>query len=185
VPGHAAALVSAALADPSAVVRRAAARALAQLGPADGWPLVAGALADGDPAVLAFAAAAAADLDCLDARPRLAELARDAAPQVALAALDALSVLDGLDDEVLARAAAPGDPEVLKRVLTLAADRPAVVALAQASLAHPRWDVRVAAGQVLVVSGGPAGLAAVRAAAAREPDASAREALEGLGGGAP
>jgi HEAT repeat protein len=51
------------------------------------------------------------------------------------------------------------------------------VAVAEAVLAHPRWDVRAAAARVLGASGGAANLAAVRAALRDEQDPVARAAL--------
>jgi HEAT repeat protein len=167
--------------DESTRVRRAAAGALARLRPEENTPLVFRALEDADSAVLAHAARAASALRCLDARPRLAALTSHADAHVALAALDGLSLLGGLDDQVLVSAADHADPEVLKQVLALGADRLTVVALARDALNHPQWDVRVAAGRLLAVAGSRADVLALHDAAARESDPVAREALDALG----
>ncbi len=180
VPGHAASLVRSALLDEAAVVRRAATRALAHLSLAEGRGLLPRALADDDVTVLALAAKAAAELVCADVTPRLVELSRHADPSVAMASLSALAVLGAMSDELIEHALTHRDPEVLKRLFTLGADRPVVVGRAGAFLTHPRWDVRVAAGRLLAVAGGEAERALLRDATTRELDPVARESLEAV-----
>jgi HEAT repeat protein len=178
VGGQAGGNVRSALMDEAPAVRRAAARSLAHLELEEGRALLGHALADADPAVLTLAATAAAELAAEGSLPRLVELTRHAEASVVLAALSALSLLSALSDELLLHAAAQGDPEMLKQVFALGADRPAVLHLALTALAHPRWDVRVSAGRLLAVAGGEAELARLREAALAESDPVARESLE-------
>ncbi len=178
VPGQALSLVRSAMLDESPVVRRAAVRALARLPLGEAIDVLPRALADADTTVLALAARAAGELVCADVSPRLLELARHLDPGVIIAALQALSVLGALPDELLVATATHRDPEVLKQLFSLGADRPALVEQTGPFLTHPRWDVRVAAGRLLAVSGGEAERAMLRDATSRELDPVAREALE-------
>jgi hypothetical protein len=83
-----------------------------------------------------------------------------------------------LTDELLVRATGHADPEVLKLVFALGADRAVLVARALPALSHGRWDVRVAAARLLAVAAGRDALSPLQDAVAREEDAVARELLE-------
>jgi HEAT repeat protein len=178
VPAQALTLLRSAMLDEAPVVRRAAMRALAQLPSGDAKDLLPRALADADATVLALAARAAGELVCADVSPRLLELCRHLDPGVVIAALGSLSVLGALPDDVVLGALTHRDPEVLKQLFSLGADRPALVARAGSFLTHPNWDVRVAAGRLLAVAGGEAERAMLRDATLRELDPVARESFE-------
>jgi len=169
-----------ALSDEAAVVRRAAARTLVQLGAKAAPALLGRALRDREPSVVAAACDAAGELKTRAVAPRLEELL--VAPQgfLVLAALQALVSMGALDDAKAAVALQHADSEVVKAALTLLADRPMCAAHATRLLLHARWDVRAAAARALEVTGSAVALAAVREAAAREPDVMARSILEGV-----
>ncbi len=169
-------LLSTALADESALVRRAAARAICRLSAADALPLLRRALQDREPAVLTCAAAAAGETGAVEVAARLEQLVPgDGA--VALAALGSLASLGVLSTPLLEQAVHHPDAEVVKAALSLAAGRPEGVKLAIEQLQHPRWDVRVAAARTLAVSGGRETLIPLHAALERETDALARELM--------
>lgn len=171
-------VLQAALMDESALVRRSATRTIGRLAPAEGQPLLARVLKDADPTVLALACAAAGELGHHGSAARLDELSRHADPAVALAALEGLALMGRLSDELLLRAAAHPDPEVLKLAFSLGADRPLLLDKALAALLHARWDVRVAAARLLAVSGGREALGPLQDAVARETaDGVAHELL--------
>ncbi len=172
------AFVAAAFVDESARVRRAAARALGSMTTPAARPVLERALHDREPSVLAVACGTAAEWGAHDTRPRLAELARHSDVGVVMAALGALAALGCLDDALVGEAFDHRDPEVVKHVLTLAADRPALIARAPEALRHDRWDVRVAAARALAAGGQRESLAALREAVARETDSLAQELLE-------
>lgn len=178
VPEEAASLLGAALMDEAPRVRRAAAFTLSRLPPAAALPLLKRALADSEAAVLAAAADAAGELLAHEVEPRLDELARSTDPSVAMAALKALASAGALSAEALSRALAHADAEVVKQALSLGADRAPVVQAAATLLAHSRWDVRVGAARVLLVSGGPEALPLLEAATAKETDPLAHEVLQ-------
>lgn len=169
-------LLSTALADESALVRRAAARALSRLSPADALPLLRRALADTEPAVLTSAAVAAGELGAVQVAPTLEAMVAGSGA-VALAALQSLFQLGVLATPLLQRAARHTDAEVVKAALSFAAGRAEGVALAIELLAHLRWDVRVAAARTLAVAGGRETLIPIHAALERETDALARELM--------
>lgn len=169
-------LLSIALADESPLVRKAAARALVRLAPADALPLLKRALADTEPAVLTAAAAAAGELGARDVVPTL-EAMVPGAGAVALAALQSLFQLGLLSTTLLETAARHADAEVVKAALTCAAGRAEGVKLAVQHLSHPRWDVRVAAARTLAVAGGREALIPLHAALERETDALTRELM--------
>ena len=171
-------VLQAALMDEAALVRRAATRTIGRLAPDAGQPLLARALMDGDPTVLALACAAAGELSAVGTSERLRELSRHADPAVALAALEGLALMGRLSDELVLRAAAHPDPDVIKLAFSLGADRPLLLDRALAALLHARWDVRVAAARMLAVSGGREALGPLQDAVARETaDGVAHELL--------
>lgn len=171
------ATVRAASMDESPLVRRAAARTIAHLAPADAEPLLGRALVDTDASVLALAATAAGEVGSIASVARLKELCRHPEPSVVLSALEALALLGRLSDDLLMRAAMHADEEVLKLAFALGADRPLLYGKAISALAHDRWDVRVAAARLLSVSAGREALSPLLDAVAREPDAVARQLL--------
>lgn len=169
-------LLSTALADESPLVRRAAARSLTRLKPADAGPLLKRALEDAEPAVRSAAASAAGELGARDAGPTL-EAMVPGPGAVALAALQSLFQLGLLPTPLLEAAARHADAEVVKAALTFGAGRAEGVALAVQQLKHPRWDVRVAAARTLAVSGGRQALIPLHAALERETDALTRDLM--------
>jgi HEAT repeat protein len=177
VPKETAPTVRAAMLDESAAVRRAAVRALPSLPVGEAAPLLARGLDDVEPVVLAAACEMAAALGASQEAPRLEALVRAPEAPVALAALDALATLGLLSGEVVLRAAAHPQPEVLRDALLLGAAQPLLVERALSALGHTRWDVRVAAARALAASGGPAALGPLQDALAREVDDVARRSL--------
>lgn len=172
----------AALADPAWPVRAAAARSLAELSRTvpevreavcvGALEALRAALRDAEPAVRAAAA------DALGACGRV-ELADDLAPLVAgaaspapvvVAALHALVALGAAPAELVARAAAHPDPEVVKEAVLAAARLPGGEAIVRAAAASPRWDVRQAAARALEVRGDRALAPEAARLAAAEPD---------------
>ncbi|MCA2979918.1 MAG: PBS lyase, partial [Myxococcaceae bacterium] len=81
------------------------------------------------------------------------------------------------DDALLTGALAHPDGEVVKQALAAGASSRAVVAAAAGALAHPRWDVRAEAARALAAGGGAEHLPALRAAAGREVEPLAHQAL--------
>ncbi len=172
-------VLQAAMMDEAALVRRAAARTIGRLSDREGRLLLGRALKDADPTVLALASAAAGALGQRESAPRLEELSRHPDPAVALASLEGLALMGRLSDELLLRAAAHADADVLKLAFTLGADRPLLLDKALAGLLHPRWDVRVAAARLLAVSAGRDALGPLQDAVARETtDGVAHELLQ-------
>lgn len=176
-PKDTVAVLQSSLMDEAPIVRRAAARTLGKLNVAEGQPLVLRALNDADESVLALACASAGQLALREATGRLEELSRHPSASVALAALEGLALMGHLSDELLLRATGQGEPEVLKLVFTLGADRSLLVPKAVPALDHSRWDVRVAAARMLAVAAGREVLGAMQDAVARESDPVARELL--------
>ncbi|MBX7114675.1 MAG: HEAT repeat domain-containing protein [Myxococcaceae bacterium] len=170
-------LLSAALVDESAHVRRSAARALGKVPGAVAVPLLKRALDDSEAAVQAAAAWSVALQGASEYRPELEQVAAAPSGPVALAALQALFSLDGLDDRTLAAATSHSDPEVVKLALAYGADSVAGVKRALSALTHSRWDVRVAAARVLAVSAEREALVALHRALEAETDDLAREVL--------
>lgn len=169
-------LLSTTLADESPLVRRAAARALGRLDPAEALPLLRRALGDTDPSVLTAAAVAAGELGAREISPVL-EAMVGGTGAVALAALQALFQLGVLSHPLLASAVCHADAEVVKAALSFAARSTEGVNLAVEQLKHPRWDVRVAAARTLAVSGERSLLRPLHAALEKETDALTRELL--------
>lgn len=197
------------LADASWSVRAAAAGALVELArsamarrrddpsSAPGSTLPAGAiealtrcLEDAEPAVRAVAVEAlGASGDPGQARP-IAALARapDVPPVVVLAALRALGALGEAPADVISRAAAHADPEVVKEAVAAAARLPGQEgeALLRQAAQNPRWDVRQAAARAMLERRDPALRQTAAELAARETDplvarafADAAQALSG------
>lgn len=167
-----------ALADEVPQVRAAAARGLGKLSDARASRLLRLALADEDASVQAAGVDAAGDLGGMDLVPELRALATGEDPQRAARAIRALSRLGAMDGEVLGAAIKHADPEVLKEAVIAGAALEEGIAVAEAHLDHPRWDVRVAAARALAAGGGRAQIALVRTALEREADLLARESLQ-------
>jgi HEAT repeat protein len=142
--------VKALAADPSAAVSLTAARALIRIDPAEGlvallpqildredWPVsrIAEALREGAPEAVASLIALALERAPARDRKRLLLLARIAPPQ-------------RIAPQVRAILAEADDPETLIAALKLVAD-PRDAALVRTRLAHPDWQVRVAAVRAL------------------------------------
>ncbi len=174
--------ILAALADPAWSVRIAAARSLADLARssagaaicADAVGALVPALGDPEPSVRAAAAEALGAFGRHECAGRIRALADDpAAPAVVVvAALHALAALGGAPAELVVRAAAHADPEVVKEAVLAAALLPGDDGerLVRDAAASPRWDVRRAAASAMVARGDPSlGPHAARLAAA-EPD---------------
>ncbi len=109
-----------------------------------------------------------------------AELERLAASEdgfCAARAVRALARLGPVSEDVLRRACAHPDAEVVKEALAAGAVRPEGVALALGLLRDPRWDVRAAAARVLGTSGGAQARAEVEAALTTEKDPLVHDAL--------
>jgi HEAT repeat protein len=109
-------------------------------------PALESACRDPDPAVAGAAARALGALR--EGGPALRALARRAEGALALPALEALAALDDpSDDELFVAAAAHRDPEVVKAAIAALGRRPraACAEVVRGALAHPRWDVRLAA----------------------------------------
>ena len=170
-------LLTNALVDEAALVRRAAARALASQPKALALPLLQRALEDPEPNVQASAAAAAGELGEESLRGVLLEKARSTHGSVALQALGALARLGPPDAKAVEEATRHGDPEVVKAALAAAAELKDGPRWAVDLLRHPRWDVRVAAARTLAVAGGREALIPLHAALERERDPLARELL--------
>lgn len=170
-------VLRASLMDESTLVRRAAARTIAHLAPADAETLLGRALIDTDASVLALACTAAGEVGSTASLARLKELTRHADASVVLSAIEALALLGRLPDDLLMWAAMHGDEEVLKLAFSLGADRPLLHGKALSALSHPRWDVRVAAARLLSVAAGREAVAPLLDAVARETDAVARQLL--------
>jgi HEAT repeat protein len=180
----------AALSDAIWSVRAAAARAFVELARAGaarrargeaGEPLSAGAvealtraLDDAEPAVRAAAVEALGATGLVRHAPAIAALARapEVPPILVLAALRALVTLGKPPVDVISRAAAHADPEVVKEAVAAAARLPGPEgeALLRQAAENPRWDVRQAAARAMVERGDPALRAAAEALARREID---------------
>ncbi|BDG05889.1 HEAT repeat domain-containing protein [Anaeromyxobacter oryzae] len=182
----------AALTDPAWPVRAAAARAFVALATAnaaarDGdprsgeHPVCAEALAalratlhDPEPTVRAGAAEALGATRRADEAPALAALleAPDAPPVIVVAALHALAVIGSPPLDVVTRAAAHADPEVVKEAVAVAAGLPgpAAARLLLEAAASPRWDVRRAAAAAMAARGDPALAGEAARRAADDPD---------------
>ncbi|MCU0695427.1 MAG: HEAT repeat domain-containing protein [Myxococcaceae bacterium] len=176
-PAGAAGLLGMAVVDESARVRRGAARAVSGLQPSEGRALLERLLDDREPSVLSLACTAAMERGAEWAAPRLRALVTHADAGVVLAAVQAAMVLGAADDALLTRALAHPDGEVVKQVLTEGASSRAVVEAAAWALSDPRWDVRAAAARTLEVGGGPEHVELLEAAAQREADPLAHQAL--------
>lgn len=176
-PRDAAALLGMAVVDESARVRRGAARAVAGLQPDEGRALLERLLADREPSVLSLACLAAMERGAVWAGPRLQSLVLHVDAGVVLAAVQAAMVLGLADDALLTRALAHPDGEVVKQVLTEGASARVVVEAAAWALSDPRWDVRAAAARALEIGGGAGERALLEAAAQRETDPLAHQAL--------
>jgi HEAT repeat protein len=147
-------------------------------------------LDDPEPAVRAAAVDALGATGRVEHAPAIAVLARgqEVPPVVALAALRALVALGAAPADVVARAAAHPDPEVVKEAVAAAARLPGPrgEALLRQAAEHPRWDVRQAAARAMSERGDPALRATAAGLAAQDPDplvarafAEAAQALSG------
>lgn len=168
-----------ALADEVPQVRAAAARGLGKLNDARAFMLLRLALADEDASVQAEAVEAAGDLGGTGLVPELRALAVSEDPHRAGRAIRTLSRLGAMDAQVLHAAARHADPEVVKEAVIAGAALEEGIAVAEAHLAHARWDVRVAAARALAAGGGRAQVAPLQNALEREEDVLARESLRG------
>ncbi|MFO0596545.1 MAG: HEAT repeat domain-containing protein [Myxococcaceae bacterium] len=177
-PRETGAVLQSSIIDESPMVRRAAARTLSRLPVVEAQPLLARALQDEDDTVLAVACTAAGQLGVRDAVDRLDALSRHISAAVAVAALEGLALMGRLSDELLMRATAHSDPELLKLALSLGADRAVLIPRAVPALEHSRWDVRVAAARLLAVAAGREAVSPLQDAVARETDDVARALLD-------
>jgi HEAT repeat protein len=180
-----------ALADESADVRAAVARALGGVGGASEVSALAALVEDEDPAVRAAAGHALGELGAIEARPTLRKLAADAGTYVAAEAIDAVCAIDrrlGPDERnddraVVERAAGAADAELaksgLRALVELWPALPATQAALLAALAHPAWDVRQLAVQALAIEPlAPAVRESLTRHRSRESDALVAEALD-------
>jgi HEAT repeat protein len=167
-----------ALTDEAAQVRAAAVRVVGQLGDGSVGSLLRHVLHDEDVDVKLAAVDAVGACGATDRTGDLEALVQHPDGAVAFRAVQSLARLGVLRDEVLLRATAHSDAEVVKAALLVGAASAQGVALAVKLLGHGSWDVRVAAARVLGDSGGPPCLSAARAALVAETDDLARHALE-------
>jgi HEAT repeat protein len=117
-------------------------------------------LGDPEPAVRAAAVEALGATGQPRHAPAIAALARapDAPPVVVLAALRTLVALGRPPADVISRAAAHADPEVVKEAVSAAARLPGPdgEALLRQAAENARWDVRQAAARAMLERGDPA-----------------------------
>jgi HEAT repeat protein len=178
-------LLALALADENADVRAAAARALGRAGTRANVALCVDALLlalDGDePRVRAEVAEALGRLRIEAARAPLAELVRgDGDANVVLSALSALGCFaSSALDAPIARAVTHPDEEVVKTALRLGVEArlASVRPLVERALAHPAWDVRIAAAQDLASYADAAAVERLRERAEYETDAMVARAI--------
>jgi HEAT repeat protein len=132
------------------------------------------ALDDAEPAVRAAAVEALGATGLPRHAPAIAALARapDVPPILVLAALRALLTLGRPPADVISRAAAHADPEVVKEAVAAAARLPGPEgeALLRQAAENPRWDVRQAAARAMLERGDPSLRPAAEALAFREAD---------------
>ena len=151
---------------------------------------LARALDDAEPAVRAAAVEALGATGQPGQAMPIAALARapEVPPVVVLAALRALAALGQAPADVVSRAAAHPDPEVVKEAVAAAARLPGPEgeALLRQAAENPRWDVRQAAARAMLERGDPALRRTAAELAARETDplvarafADAAQALSG------
>ncbi|HSN93025.1 MAG TPA: HEAT repeat domain-containing protein [Anaeromyxobacteraceae bacterium] len=181
-----------ALGDPAWSVRSAAAHAVGELAAsaADGrlgaraggarascgpaLPALAGLLRDPEPAVRARAVEALGACGRREHAAEMGELAGDPGtpPGVAVAALRALATLGEIPAEVVARASAHPDPEVVKEAVALAARVPGAegIRLLSAAAGHDRWDVRGVAARAMAARRDPSLRDEAARRAASDPD---------------
>jgi HEAT repeat protein len=164
-------------------VRQSAVRGLARLPAGDAEALLAVAFEDPNALVRLEAIEVAGRVGARGRAEALVALLAHPDARTAAAAVRALGRMEWLTPELLARAAAHADAEVVKDALVAGAHLPGMEALAGQLLAHPRWDVRAAAARLLTSRAAPATLApatlaAVEAALARETDGLVRGVLE-------
>jgi HEAT repeat protein len=190
--GEPAGLVGA-LGDPAWAVRAAAAHAVAGLAAAAAegrlgeragavratcgaaGPVLAALLSDAEPTVRARAIEALAACGRREHAGALGRLAADpgTSPGVAVAALRGLAALGEVPAEVVSRACAHPDPEVVKEAVALAARLPGPegTRLVSAAAAHDRWDVRGAAARAMAARRDPSLREEAARRAASDPDA--------------
>jgi HEAT repeat protein len=166
-----------ALVDNASRVRAAAVRVMGQLGDASLSGLLKRALVDEALEVRLAALEAVGECGAVERAEDLEALVRDPDGAVSFRAVRSLARLGVLREEVLERAVAHEDHEVVKAALRAGADHGGGEALAVGLLGHARWDVRAAAARVLADSGGTGSLPAMLAALATETDTLARRAL--------
>jgi HEAT repeat protein len=132
------------------------------------------ALDDPEPAVRAAAVEALGATGLARHAPAIAALARapDVPPILVLAALRALVALGKPPADVISRAAAHVDPEVVKEAVAAAARLPGPEGegLLRQAAENPRWDVRQAAARAMLERGDPALQQAAEALAFHEAD---------------
>jgi HEAT repeat protein len=177
-------LLRLALADEAPPVRAAAARGLGAFPSEETFAALGEALDDREASVSAAAADALAELGEARAVEALTRAAGRGAsqpgtPEVlpAIAAVRALARLSAATPELLLRAAAHPDPEVVKEAVAAAEALPGAGEVLLAAARNPRWDVRRAAARALAARGDRTLLEAVRELARDERDPLAAEAL--------
>lgn len=165
------------LVDEAACVRAAAVRVLGRLAGPTAGTLLARALQDEEEPVRLAAVEALGECGAREHSAELAPWVAHPEGGVALRAVQALGLMGALTPELLRRAAAHADPEVVKSALQAGTTLPQGLALAVELLGHAAWDVRMAAARVLGEHGTPECLGAARRALEQEVDALARRAL--------
>lgn len=131
-------------------------------------------LDDPEPAVRAAAVEALGATGRKEHAAAIARLARasEVPPVVVLAALRALVALGGAPADVVARAAAHPDPEVVKEAVGAAArlEGSQGEGILRSAALHSRWDVRQAAARAMAERGDPGLQATAAGLAAEDPD---------------
>lgn len=179
-------MLRAALADEAPEVRASAARGLGGFPSEETFAALREVLDDREPGVAAAAADALGELGDPRARDLLARAVdrgqgQPGTPEVlpAIAAVRALAQLGPVPLQVLRRAVAHADPEVVKEAIAAAEAAPGAGEVLLAAGRSPRWDVRRAAAQAIGGRGERALLPELLRLAAEEPDALVAEAFAG------
>lgn len=166
------------LGDEDRSVRRAAVKTLAGCIDARVEGLLRHALEDEDLTVQSLAIEAAGQRRCVGLTAELERRVGSKYGSIASSSLRALARMGAVHAAVLDRARQHPDAEVLKEALLAGAALKEGIPLALEELGHPRWDVRLAAAQLLATSGGEGQRARLETALATEEDPLVVEALK-------